>query len=138
MPAPAVAFRQAVEAGDGEALRALLADDVRFHSPVAHGEYRGPVAVGGVLQAVVAVFEDFAYEDELAAVGDGPHGLVFRARVGDRQVHGIDLLRFAEDGRVAELTVMLRPLSAVVAVRDAMAAALAAAGVDPKALSGPR
>ena len=41
--------------------------------------------------------------------------LEFVARVGDREVQGIDLLRTA-DGLVTELTVMIRPLSGLNAV----------------------
>jgi len=71
------------------------------------------------------VFEDFRYTDELA--GPGVHGLVFRARVGDREVEGIDLLREDGDGKVSDFTVMVRPLSAAVALRDAVGKRLSAA-----------
>ncbi|MGE4426090.1 MAG: nuclear transport factor 2 family protein [Solirubrobacteraceae bacterium] len=129
-------FRAAVEAADADAMRDLLADDVVFNSPIAHTTYRGRDVVGGVLAAVVQVFEDFVYESELTGEDPADHGLVFRARVGDKALQGIDLVRTGDDGRITELTVMIRPLSAAVAVRDAMGAMLAKAGVDPKALSG--
>ncbi|MEO6859691.1 MAG: hypothetical protein ABI323_14095 [Solirubrobacteraceae bacterium] len=53
--------------------------------------------------------------------------LAFTTRVGDRLVEGVDLLRYDEPGRVAELVVMMRPLSGLQAVRDGVAAAFAAA-----------
>jgi hypothetical protein len=56
--------------------------------------------------------------DELA--GEELHGLVFETRVGERKVTGIDLIRATKDGRIAELTVMVRPLSAVAALAEAM------------------
>lgn len=115
-------FRAAVEAKDMDAVVALLADDVVFHSPVVFKPYQGRAAVGAILRAVVEVFEDFAYVREIA---DGPdQALVFRARVGDRQLEGLDLLRLDEDGAVAELTVMIRPLQGVLALAEAMKAKL--------------
>ena len=52
--------------------------------------------------------------------------LCFTSRVGDREVEGVDLVRYDEQGQVAELVVMMRPLSALVAVRDAVAPGLQA------------
>jgi hypothetical protein len=42
--------------------------------------------------------------------------------VGDRTLQGCDILHFDEDGRIDELTVMVRPLSAAQALQAAMAA----------------
>lgn len=115
------AFRTAVESGDPDRIVAELADDVVFHSPVAHKPYHGKDVVGIILRGVVRVFEDFRYEQELGEEGDGAsHLLVFRARVDDRDVQGIDLVRTDADGKVAELTVMVRPLSAAQAVAARM------------------
>jgi hypothetical protein len=116
-------FRAAVEAGDPELMERCLAPDVRFSSPVVYRPYEGREAVMAVLRAVFDVFEDFAYTDELG--GDGVHGLVFSARVGDRELQGWDYLRLDDAGRVAELTVMVRPMSGMHALAEAMAAKLA-------------
>jgi hypothetical protein len=111
-------FQAAVESGDAEALRSTLAEDVVFNSPVVFTPYRGIDAVAPLLAAAVSVFEDFRYT---GAVGDGDHRvLVFEARVGDRSVQGVDILRLDPDGLVAELTVMLRPMSGVAAMAEAM------------------
>ena len=48
--------------------------------------------------------------------------------MGDRELDGLDLLSFADDGLVSELTVMVRPLSGALALAEAMQARLAAAG----------
>ena len=74
------------------------------------------------------MFEDFRYTDELD--GEGIHGLLFEARVGDRTLQGIDLLRPDADGRIAEFTVMIRPASGLIALAERMGPALAAAGVE--------
>ena len=121
------AFRAAVEAADLDAAVALLADDVTFNSPVVHKPYSGRETVATILRAAYSVFEDFRYTDELEA--DGVHALIFRARVGDRQLQGMDLIRTDEEGRIADFTVMVRPASGLMALAEPMAAKLAAAGI---------
>ena len=71
-------------------------------------------------------FEDFRYTDEL----DGEDGaaLIFEARVGERALHGLDLVRGDADGRIAELMVMVRPLSASIALAETIGPQLAALG----------
>src|SRR6185503_5648839 len=106
-------FRAAVERADMDAAVALLADDVVFRSPAVFKPYEGRETVATILRTVLGVFEDFRYTDELA--GDGIHALIFEARVGDRRLQGLDLIRDDEDGRIAELTVMVRPASGLMA-----------------------
>jgi SnoaL-like domain len=118
------AFRKAVEAGDAGAMAAALDPDVTFKSPVVFRTYEGRDAVTVLLSLVVEVFEDFRYVDELH--GDDSTCLVFRARVGDRELDGIDYLRHGPDGLVTEFMVLVRPYSAATALRDAMGARLAA------------
>jgi hypothetical protein len=52
-----------------------------------------------------------------------------RARVGDRELQGLDLVHTDADGRVDELTVMVRPMTGLVALGEAMGARIAAAGL---------
>jgi hypothetical protein len=118
----AAVFRRGVETGDFESVSSLLADDVVFHSPIVFADYRGRDQVMAILQAVSVVFEDFRYVGEYSAE-DG-HVLEFAARVGDRAIDGVDILRFA-DGLITEFTVMVRPYSAATALRERMAAILA-------------
>ncbi|MEV4348351.1 nuclear transport factor 2 family protein [Actinoplanes sp. NPDC049596] len=118
-------FRAAVESGDINAAIALLDDDVVFHSPVVHKPYRGRATVAEILRAVVQVFEDFRYVREISTPGALDHALVFRARVGDRDLEGCDFIHQTADGRIDELTVMVRPLSATLALAEAMQARLA-------------
>ena len=120
-------FRAAVEARDLDAMRALLAEDVEFRSPVVYKPYQGRDTVMMLLAAVAQVFEDFSYIREIGAEGAPDHALVFRARVGDKEVEGCDFVHVDEHGSIDELVVMVRPLSGVHALRDAMAAQLAAA-----------
>lgn len=122
-----VPFRAAVEAQDLEAGVALLAEDVVFRSPIVFKPYHGREMVAPLLHAVSRVFEDFRYVREIGAPGERDHALVFEARIGDRQLEGCDFLHTNEDGLIDELVVMVRPLSAALALAEAMAAELAAA-----------
>ena len=119
-------FGTAVAAGDIDAALALLAEDIVFHSPVVHTPYRGRDAVAPILHAVSKVFEDFRYVDEIGGPDSASHVLVFRTRVGNREIEGIDLLRTGADGLVDELTVMVRPLSGMLALAEMMRARLTA------------
>jgi hypothetical protein len=120
------AFRQAVEARDLVAVTGLLSPNVAFHSPVSHKPYRGRELVGWILSAVATIFEDFTYVDQLEY--DTHSMLRFRARIGDRQLEGVDLIELDEQGQVATLTVMVRPLSALQALAENMAVRFAARG----------
>ncbi|MFE9426382.1 nuclear transport factor 2 family protein [Kitasatospora sp. NPDC006697] len=115
-------FRAAVEARDEQAVEALLAEEVVFHSPVAFKPYPGKAITAAILRGVLRVFEDFRYVREIADPGGRDHVFVFTATVGGRQVHGLDLLHFDEDGLIDEFTVMVRPLSAAQALSEAMGA----------------
>ena len=108
-----------------------LAPDVQFYSPVAFKPFESREVVKAVLGFVMETFEDFSYIDELG--GGESHMLRFRARVGDREVEGVDLLDENEDGLIGRFTVMLRPLSATMAMGEAMSAAFDAAGGKPGA-----
>ncbi|MGW5329151.1 nuclear transport factor 2 family protein [Streptomyces sp. NPDC004014] len=116
------AFREAVEAGDMDAVEALLADDVVFTSPVVFKPYSGRAITAAILRGVSQVFEDFRYERELAGADGRDHALVFRARVGDRELTGCDFIHLDDEGLIDGLTVMVRPLSGAQALAAAMGA----------------
>jgi hypothetical protein len=119
-------FRRAVVSKDPDAIVATLADDVIFSSPIVFREYTGKIAVGFILRAVLAVLEDFHYVADLR--GGAHTALVFRARVGGKDLEGIDLIEATPTGLVARLTVFVRPLSGALALKEAMGVALGAAG----------
>lgn len=115
-------FRRAVEARDEEAIAALLADDVVFTSPVAFTPYPGKATTAAILRAVLRVFEDFHYVREIAGIDGQDSALIFKAVVSGKQVNGCDFLHVNDKGLIDDFTVMVRPLSAAVAVSEAMAA----------------
>ena len=119
------AFTAAVKARDPEALTDALADDVVFRSPVVFRAYEGkPVVSTIIIEGAAKVFEDFRYVEQFED-GDAA-ALIFKARVGDREVDGVDILRFDGD-RIREMMVMVRPMSGMNALGEAMQARLTAA-----------
>jgi SnoaL-like domain len=119
-------FRQAAEAKDFSAIDDLFAEDVTFRSPVVFKPYEGRDAVAMLLGAVVQVFEDFRYTDQIET-GDAA-ALAFSARIGDRELDGIDFLHFDPEGRVERMAVYVRPMSGVNALAEAMQRKLTEAG----------
>ncbi|QIS24469.1 nuclear transport factor 2 family protein [Nocardia terpenica] len=115
-------FRQAVEAHDAAAIEALLADDVVFTSPVAFKPYPGRAITSAILRGVLRVFEDFRYVREIADPNGRDAALVFEATVAGKRLTGCDFVHLDEAGKVDELTVMVRPLSAATALAEAMGA----------------
>jgi hypothetical protein len=111
-------FRQAAESKDFSAIDELFAEDVVFRSPIVFKPYEGRDAIAMLLGAVVQVFEDFRYTDQLET-GDAA-ALAFSARIGDRELDGIDFLHFDSDGRVDRMAVYVRPMSGVNALAEAM------------------
>ena len=122
------AFRRAAEAKDFAAGEQLFAEDVTFRSPVVFKPYQGREALGMLLGAVLRVFEDFRYVEQVEAADTAI--LMFEARVGERDVEGVDVLRFREDGLIGELIVMVRPMSGIHALAEAMQQKLDAAGAN--------
>jgi hypothetical protein len=118
-------FRAAVEARDLDQMRDCLRQDVVLHSPTSHKPFEGRELVVFILSNVVEIFEDFRYTGELS--DDDAHMLRFEARVGDRDLEGVDLLDLDEDGNVAKLTVIMRPISGVTRFNEAMVERLQAA-----------
>lgn len=113
-------FRAAVEARDEAAIEALLADNVVFTSPVAFKPYPGKAITAAILRAVIQVFEDFRYVREIGEADARDHALVFEAAVDGKQLTGCDFLHLDADGKIDELMVMVRPLSAATALAARM------------------
>lgn len=135
-PDPSIApalreWHRIVASGDLAALSALLHPDVVFRSPAAFKPYRGVPTVALILRTVVGVFSGFAYERQFATGEGFDVALEFRARVGDKELKGIDLIRFDADGRIVDFEVMVRPASGLQSLAEEMGRALAAATPGP-------
>jgi SnoaL-like domain len=112
---------------DAETAAAVLAHDVVFRTPIGSKPYTGRSATGVVLAASLPVFDDFDYQAELTSEDGRHYTLMSRPRVDGKDNQDCHFLRHDQDGRVVQLTVMVRPLTAAVALRDRVAAELARA-----------
>jgi hypothetical protein len=119
------AFKRAAESKDFSRGAELFAADVVFHSPAVYEPYKGLDALGALLTTVAQVFEDFRYTGQVET-GDTAV-LIFAARVGDKELNGVDILRFGDDDRIVEMTVMIRPFSGLQALLEEMGRRLGAA-----------
>jgi predicted SnoaL-like aldol condensation-catalyzing enzyme len=109
-----------------EALDAMLANDVVFHSPVVHSPQHGKAIVAKYLLSAAKVLngDKFAYVRELV---DGDEVLLeFVSEIDGIQINGIDLIRFNAEGKIVDFKVMVRPLKAINKVWEMMAAQLQA------------
>lgn len=120
------AFRAAAEAKDFSKVEELFAEDAVFNSPVVYKPYHGREAIKVLLGAVIQVFEGFRYLEQVETAETAV--LMFEARVGERELQGVDILRFGDDGRIVAMTVMVRPMSGMHALAERMRELLEAAG----------
>ena len=109
------AWHRMVAAGDLGQVATLCAADAVFRSPVAFTPYQGADLVAAFLQRAVQAFSDFRYHRTFVS---GNHDVVieFSAKVGDKSLKGIDMIRFDDQGRIADFEVMVRPASGLQAL----------------------
>ncbi|MEX3772859.1 nuclear transport factor 2 family protein [Pseudomonas sp. MYb118] len=119
-------WHEMIRQGDLQALPALLAPQVVFRSPMAHTPYPGAPVVSMILNTVCKVFEDFAYHRELVTADGLNVVLEFSAKVGGKELKGIDMIRFDEQGKIVEFEVMVRPMSGLQALGEEMGRRLGA------------
>ena len=114
---------------DAAALRAMLAQDAVFHSPIVHTPQAGRDKVFAYLDAASRVLggePSFTYVREIA---DGDELMMeFTATIDDILINGIDLVSFNADGLIQDFKVMVRPLKAVNLLWEKMGAELARMG----------
>ncbi len=128
---PAVAtslsrWHSMIASSDFTELMAMTRPDVIFRSPAVHKPYHSAPVLSLILNTVMGVFQDFTYHREFASADGLSVVLEFSARVGDRELKGIDMIRFDADGKIAEFEVMIRPLSGLQALAGEMGVRIAA------------
>lgn len=117
-------YRVAWRTRDLDAWAEALAPDVTMYSPVFKSSFQGreaAIELFGVLFDSVRVLE---ITDELAA-GE-THAFFWRADIGGRWIEGSDLIRHDEHGKIAEIKVLIRPLTSIATFGAAVGPRLAA------------
>ena len=105
---------------DVSGLASIASDTIVFRSPAFFKPYPGKEAFVFIISTVSEIFEDFRYERQFATSDGSNAVLEFAARIGDKSLKGIDMIRFDEDGKFAEFEVMIRPANALAALAEKM------------------
>lgn len=118
-------WHEVVEAADPALLDALLADDAVFRSPAVHTPQEGKELTTDYLRAALRVLgPTLAYQHEWH--DDSSAVLEFRAELDGLTVHGIDMIRWDNAGRITEFTVMVRPFKGLQKLMERMLTELTA------------
>jgi len=122
-PAPLQQWHRVAETRDPALLDELLDEACVFRSPAVHTPQEGKVLTTAYLGAALVVLgPTLGYQhewwDDRSAV------LEFTAEVGGRTIHGIDMLRWNDAGRLTEFTVMVRPFKGLTSLMESMLAEL--------------
>lgn len=117
-------WHQLVRERNPRGLDALLADDVVFHSPVVHTPQVGKALTTMYLMAAFKVLAgpDFHYVREV--VGEHDAVLEFETTIDGVHINGVDMMRWNHSGQIVDFKVMVRPLKAISALQQQMAALL--------------
>ena len=118
------AWHHVVTSRDPAALRAILADDVVFHSPVVHTPQRGKAITFQYLMGAMHVLNNAGFRYERQIVGAHDALLEFNTEIDGIQINGIDLIRWNDAGQIVDFKVMVRPLKAVNLLHQKMGAML--------------
>jgi ketosteroid isomerase-like protein len=111
----------AIRERDREALAAMVADDVVFNSPAT--VYRGRDQVVDLLVLIGKVLDD-----GLAATGQVETVTFVKGHLDGEELNGV-LVEITDDGgRIAEITLLLRPLATLQTAVLRLARALAEGG----------
>ncbi|MBB3259049.1 hypothetical protein F4827_003923 [Paraburkholderia bannensis] len=127
---PAVArslaiWHELVVSKDLGRLESIVHPDAVFRSPMAFKPYGPAPALLMALRTVITIFEDFTYHRQFSSADGHDIVLEFSATVQDKQLKGIDMIRFDETGRIVEFEVMIRPFNALQVLGAEMGARLA-------------
>lgn len=116
--APIENLFQAVKSKDKDRLASCLSESVVFRPPTYWKDWIGRDVTATILSHVIEVLEDFKY---VRVFNDHPnYALEFRAKIGDLDAEGVDLITLDDNNLVCEFTVVMRPLKTVKHLREEM------------------
>lgn len=123
-PAPLARWHEVVTAKHPALLDALLADDAVFRSPAVHTPQEGKALTTAYLWAALNVLgPTLTYQHEW--YDDSSAVLEFTAELDGLTVHGVDMFRWDDAGRITEFTVMVRPFKGLQKLMELMVNQLA-------------
>jgi SnoaL-like domain len=126
-PGPLQQWYDVAQTRDPTLLDSLLHEDCVFRSPAVHTPQEGKALTTAYLRAALVVlgptlsYQHEWFDDESAV-------LEFTAELDGRTIHGIDMLRWGDDARLTEFTVMVRPFKGLTTLMEKMLAELGGPG----------
>jgi len=113
------AFVEAMRRKDLAAMLTHMADDVILKTPLHVDPFRGKTAIGPVVEALLKVVDRFDFRERM----QGPEHVsqYFGVTVGSQELDGMDYWRLDEAGLIQDMTVLWRPLPAILEVQKALA-----------------
>jgi hypothetical protein len=121
---PAHPFRAFWESGDLQVWIDALAPDVELHSPLITAPFGGREAAAELYGVLVDQLDDFEIADEFST--GSSYVCLWRANVGGRRIEGADFIRSNAQAKIAEVTVLVRPLVSIAAFARGVGPPLAA------------
>ena len=140
-------WHQAIKEKDGEWIGNILADDILFSSPAVFKSYKGKPPAMMILSNVLEVIQSFQYQRTwLEGRKWGIERkyiyfwsfaasfliifsfivLEFRGKITDsrdgkvKDIHGVDIIEFNKEGKIANFAVMVRPFQALEVLKHEM------------------
>ncbi len=112
-------FLDGMHSADSDAITRNLAENVVLNSPFLAEPATGREAVANILRTVSGLADELAVEEILS--GETHHAAFFRLRIKDTTVSGMDYARLDADNKIAELSVLWRPLPSIVEMQGHIA-----------------
>jgi hypothetical protein len=113
------AFTAAMQRKDLDTMLTHMADDIILKTPLVAEPFKGKAAIRPVVEALLRVVEKFDFREIMQ--GPGHVSAFFGITVGPNELDGVDFWRVDEAGLIQEMTVLWRPLPAIVAVQNKLA-----------------
>ena len=120
IPAGLSAFLAAVLARDATDAAAQLAEYVILESPIDVKPFLGREQVAKVMSQVLEAFDECTITQIIS--GDGNFAVVTNVKIGTTEMDAIELIGIHAEGKIASLSIHLRPVRAIVALHDRLAA----------------
>ena len=116
------ALLDAVHARDAAGAAHNLAEYVIFESPIVAQPFVGRDQVSNVVSALLDIFDEFTVTEIIA--GEGCFAVVVNIKIGMTELDAVDLIGINAEGKVASISIHVRPLPAIVALQNRLAPVL--------------
>ena len=113
-------WHEIVKSRDIASLKASLADDVIFESPVVHTPQNGSAITAKYLAAALHVLNNDTVQYLNEWLGPDSAVLEFETTCDGILINGVDMIKWNDEGLITHFKVMIRPLKAVNKVHELM------------------